>query len=180
MIWEAHKVYIRDTLINIGSRLKKERAKQIVDFLKKICTLDGTHKKSLAKNTLAELTVLQNQLCSLAMDTAKAMLAKCRRSFYEHSNKCGKLLAHALRAQQTYTFVPELIDETQQKVHATEEIADIFQKYCISLYNFPCHESDTKDSNRVTAIQAYLQNSGLPRLLDEDLTSLEEPISSLL
>lgn len=60
------------------------------------------------------------------MDRAKAMLAKCRRSFYEHSNKCGKILAYALRAQQACTFVLELLDKTQHKVHATEGIDKIF------------------------------------------------------
>lgn len=56
------------------------------------------------------------------MERVNAMLAKCRWSFYEYSNKCSTFLEHALRTQQAWTFIPELLDETQQKVNTNEEI----------------------------------------------------------
>lgn len=89
MVWEAHKSYIRGILIKIGSRLKKAKTQQTVDLLDKIRSLEATHKRILAVQALTELSA-----------PAKAVIAKCKRAFYEHSNKCGKLLVRALRAQQ--------------------------------------------------------------------------------
>lgn len=131
--------------------------------------------QSLADQSLADLTILRSQLHDLALDKAKATIAKCRRTFYEHSDKCGKLLAWALRAQQARTFVPELLDEGNAKAHATERIADIFRQYYASLYNLP--QSTREVSSRRLAIREYLQRSGVPRISDDDLTNLDEPLS---
>lgn len=93
--------------------------------------------------------------------------------FYEHSDKCGKLLVHALKGQQARTFVPELLDESRTKAHTTEEIAEIFRKYYTALYN---PMSEMENSSKRGAIQEYIQKSGLPRLSEEDLAALEEPL----
>lgn len=73
------------------------------------------------------------------------MIAKCKRTFYEHSNKCGKALARALRAQRAQAFIPELMGEGGSKVHTTEEIAEQFRKYYTSLYNLPQQSSEGGD-----------------------------------
>lgn len=105
-------------------------------------------------------------------------IAKCRHTFYEHSNKCGKLLARALQAQQARTFIPELLDEHNTTAHATEKIADIFQQYYVSLYNLSHPTSAMEESSRMVAIQEYIQHSGLPCISDEDLTNLDKPLTA--
>lgn len=112
MVWEAHKSYIRGLLIKIGSRIKKAREQQTLELLGKIRSLEATHKRSLAEQALADLTALWNQLRTMALHRAKAVIAKCRKTFYMHSNKSGKLLARALRAQRARTFIPEIYTET--------------------------------------------------------------------
>lgn len=180
MVWEAHKSYIRVILIKIGSRLKKARTQQTVDLLEKIWSLEAIRKKSLAVLVLADLTNLRRQVRSLALVRAKVMIAKCKCTFYEHSNKYGKLLARALRAQPQ-TFIPKLLSDGKTKVHATEEIADLFHKYYTSLYNLLCPSSGREKSAERKAIREYLQKSGLPRLSRGILTALEaleDPLSS--
>lgn len=157
VVWEAHKSYIRGLLIKIGSRVKKERAREIVDLLGKIKTLEFTHKQSLASQTLLELTALRNQLRSLALIKAKETISKCHRSFYEHSNKCGKLLARALRIQKARTFIPEMLNTTHKKIHTTEGIDALFRDYYKDLYNLPSPQSETDRATEKKAIQDYLQ-----------------------
>lgn len=107
------------------------------------------------------------------------MIAKCRRTFYEHSNKCGKPLPWALRAQQAHMFIPELLNETHNKVHDTEDIADLFREYYTSLYNLLRPTSEEEKSTERKTIQDYLRKSGLPHLSEEELTDLEKPISAV-
>lgn len=66
--------------------------------------------------------------------------------------------------------------EGGSKVHTTEEIADQFRKYYTSLYNLPLPLSGREKSLEQEAIRDYIQKSGLPRLPDEALKVLEEPL----
>lgn len=80
MVWEAHKGYIRGSSNKIGSHIKKARSQQIVDLLGKIRSREAIHKQSLAAQTPTDLTALQNQLQSLALFRAKALIVKCRQT----------------------------------------------------------------------------------------------------
>lgn len=93
-------------------------------------------------------------------------------------NKCGKLSARAPRTQKARAFIPKLISESNTKVHATEEIADQFRKYYISLYNLSHLFSDREKSSEHGVIRDYLQNSKLPSLSDEAVAALEALLSS--
>lgn len=178
MVWEVHKSYIRGLLIKIESWIKKARAQEIIDILAKIRSLESIHKQSLSNKTLADLPALRSQLLTLALDRAKATIIKCRRTFYEHSDKCGKLLARFLRAQQAHTFIPELLDKQGTKVHETEKLADIFRQYYTSLYNLPKSHSFEEEPSRKRAIQDYISRSGLLHIPEEDLADLDRPISA--
>lgn len=49
IVWETHKAYIRGSFIKIGTFLKKERNKQIMDLLGKSGALESVHKKCCPK-----------------------------------------------------------------------------------------------------------------------------------
>lgn len=136
------------------------------------------HKQSFAIQALADLTILRNQLRSLALDRDKAVIAKCRRMFYKQSTKCGKLVAWALKAQQAHLFVLGLLTDNHTKVHTTEEIASLFQRYYTKLYILPHLTLEREKSIECKAIQDYLQRLGLPQLSKEDLTELGKPVSA--
>lgn len=158
LVWEAHKCTNRGILIKIGTRLKKERAQQTLDLLGKIRDLESTHKQTRAIQTLWELTTLRGQLKSLAFERAKAVIAKCKHTFYEHSNKCGRLLARALKAQWAQAFIPELKGENGSKIHTTEGILDQFRKYYTALYNIKRPSLGVEQSREQEAIRAYIRD----------------------
>lgn len=71
MVWEAHKMVIRGTLIKIGACLKRERTHRTDELLTQICTLECSHKASLARSTHQELLKARKELHALLFHKTK-------------------------------------------------------------------------------------------------------------
>lgn len=99
-VWEAHKSVIRGELTAHGSRIKKEKQKEIIDLLDEINELKIKHKKYLDPSDVQQLEILH------------AGWRKYRfyaHRFYEQGKKCGQLLARQLKKQQDSRHVHNLI-----------------------------------------------------------------------
>lgn len=97
ILWEAHKTVIRGVFIKHGARIKKERERLLTELLHKIHDIESKHKTTPVTSLEAELTSLRKQTVDLLHYRAKAALQRCRKLSYESGNKCGKLLAKAVR-----------------------------------------------------------------------------------
>lgn len=67
--------------------------------------LEQKHKMSFEAKTLAELTRQRDELGSLTLHKSRAVLARCRKTYYQHRDKCGRLLVAALKEARSRTFV---------------------------------------------------------------------------
>lgn len=99
-----------------------------------------SHKQSQAQATLARVTTKREQLKTLILSKAKAKLAKCRSHFYEHSDKCGRTLARALKAKHTQSYITEVKGPGGERLIHTEEMVKAFCTYIAGLYNLDCPE----------------------------------------
>lgn len=90
-VWEAHKTVIRGELIPHGSRIKKEKQKEIIDLLEENNELEIKHKRYLDPVDVQQLETLR---CNLA----QCLDRKTKNQ--GQGNKCGRLLARQLKKQQ--------------------------------------------------------------------------------
>uniref|UniRef100_A0A803KEP9 Reverse transcriptase domain-containing protein n=1 Tax=Xenopus tropicalis TaxID=8364 RepID=A0A803KEP9_XENTR len=174
-LWLAHKCVIRGELIKIGSRLKAERNAKVQQLLTKIHTLETQHKLSKLAHVLESLTEARKEL----RDTYSSYLARAieinKKLFFEHGNKCGRLLASALKKKQLQNHITQLKTPTGQMVTTTKDIAEIFRQYYIKLYQLPTNTQRSHD--RLHACKAYIHKTNIPKLSLEQQTLLDTPIT---
>lgn len=86
-VWEAHKVGIRGELISHGSRIRKERQREIVDLLEEIHNLEVKHKAHLDPADVQKLETLWGGLSQCLDQKAKNKHRYFAHCFYEQGNK---------------------------------------------------------------------------------------------
>lgn len=95
-ILEEHKAVVRGELISQGSRLKKAGEVELQSLLMKMRSSELLHKQRTPELT-AELQSLRQEQTHLLNTRIRAQLHHLSHKFYEFGNKCGRLLARALR-----------------------------------------------------------------------------------
>uniref|UniRef100_A0A8C5QN92 exodeoxyribonuclease III n=1 Tax=Leptobrachium leishanense TaxID=445787 RepID=A0A8C5QN92_9ANUR len=153
MIWEAHKCVIRGKLIQIGAQRKKTHRESVTTLLARIHDLETEHKTSRSISVFKELTIHRAKLNTILSDQAFKSLRHTKQLFYTQGNRCGKLLARALKRKQQTTFIPKVQSDTGTDLHLNTDITEAFHKYFSTLYQLRDTPPD-KD-----AIQAYLKDS---------------------
>lgn len=101
-VWEAHKAVIRGQMIAHGSRIRKERQKEIVDLLEEI------HKDEI-KHTAGLNTVDAQRPETLLFSLSQCLDRKVKNKhryfahrFYKQGSKGGKLLARQLKKRDSH------------------------------------------------------------------------------
>lgn len=97
VVWDAHKSVISSIFIKHSACIK-ERERQLELLLSKL---------------QAELASLSNQINDLLSYRAKEALQKCRLTTYESRDKCGKILARAVRDNKNTNLHPSHQDSDQ-------------------------------------------------------------------
>lgn len=178
-LWEAHKCTIRGELISIGSKRKKQRAKETSRLINRIHYLETLHKQSLSTSTASELLDTRKSLQNLFDTKAKRFLFFKKKIYYEGGNKPGKTLARALRTHTHSTNISGIKRANGSLDVSTEDIAKHFHEYYTNLYNLPPqHTLPGLTGDRPQIIREYLVKSGLPSLEDVEANTLECPIDT--
>lgn len=134
-VWEGHKAVVRGELISQGARLKKAREGELQTLLAKIRSAELMHKKNVTPIMASELHALQQELATLLDTKIKARIRHLVHKFYEFGNKCGRLLARALKHQRATGHVHKLTSMTGASVIHSSKIANTFREYYAQLYH---------------------------------------------
>lgn len=175
-MWSAHKCFIRGILIKHGHAAKQLRTKTLSNLLTQLYTLERQHKVWPDHTTEAELVKLREAIREHSLYKAKHVVLKACRSFYEYGDKCGRLLANALRAKRSQTYVPALLTSLGSKVHTSPDMAETFSNFYSKLYNLDSTSEPT--SHTLTDVRTYLEETNLPTLTVEEREALSQPISA--
>lgn len=176
VVWEAHKVVIRGEMISQGSRLKKEKQKEITDVLEEIHKIEIKHKKSRdpeEDNKLLELRLKLTKCLDLKLKNKQRYFAH---RFYEQGSKGGKMLARQLKKLQESRHVHKLTAGNKQ-VTDSHKIAAEFQRYYRSLYSIEGDKRREEGGGRRQEIREYLRTSELPEISPAALQEMEQPIT---
>ncbi|NP_001085982.1 MGC82982 protein [Xenopus laevis] len=116
--WEAYKCVIRGILIQQGARLKRDRQKLKQNLISKIQQLDQQHKLTRATHTLSDLTKARQELKLLIQKESDRATFLLKKLYYDHGNKCGKMLARALKTRERRSHIFKMKD-SKGNVHVS-------------------------------------------------------------
>uniref|UniRef100_A0A8C5PT54 Reverse transcriptase domain-containing protein n=1 Tax=Leptobrachium leishanense TaxID=445787 RepID=A0A8C5PT54_9ANUR len=171
-LWEAHKCVIRGHLIQIGAQRKREHRKTLDTVLKRIHDLETAHKSVQSLDIFKDLTEQRAHLNSLLSQQAFKSMLLTKQTYYTQGNKCGRLLANALKQRRQATYIPKIKDRDGREHHLTKDISEAFHKYFTSLYQLrdsPPLESD---------IRSYLKDSLHSVLPPDSASALDAPFTT--
>lgn len=107
-VWEAHKAVVRGALISQGSRLKKIRQADFLRVHTELQKAELRHKANGRPEDLEKLTELRELFLRLLDRQTRKQFRFMAHRYYEHGNKCGRMLARALRKRQAQTYIHKL------------------------------------------------------------------------
>uniref|UniRef100_A0A8C5WEU2 exodeoxyribonuclease III n=1 Tax=Leptobrachium leishanense TaxID=445787 RepID=A0A8C5WEU2_9ANUR len=119
MVWEAHKCVLRGKFIQIGARLKRLRTGQIKDLLRTIHTLETSHKIHGSLDTFKELTLQRAALNDLLTRNTLRSLQISKLKYYTQGDRCGRLLANAVRQRHMATYIPKIRHTDGSMAHSS-------------------------------------------------------------
>lgn len=99
-VWCAHKAFIRGILIQLCSRIKRQRSSQFEKLLGEIRILESTNKKNPSQSTCATLSKLRTDLRSLLIERHDKYIRALRLTQYSSGNKAGKFLENRFKAKK--------------------------------------------------------------------------------
>uniref|UniRef100_A0A8C5P9T9 Reverse transcriptase domain-containing protein n=1 Tax=Leptobrachium leishanense TaxID=445787 RepID=A0A8C5P9T9_9ANUR len=173
LVWEAHKAVARGYLITQGARLKRARTSQFEELHARITTLEQTHKAHLLDATYTELMKLKAELHTLLNISALQKIRRTKQLYFEHGNKCGRLLAHSLSRQRNASYISKIRAGAQAPSSLPQDIMTLFHKHFQDTYNLP---KQTVTQNADT-IEAYLRQHLRITLSCDARQSLDRPIT---
>uniref|UniRef100_A0A8C5QK57 Reverse transcriptase domain-containing protein n=1 Tax=Leptobrachium leishanense TaxID=445787 RepID=A0A8C5QK57_9ANUR len=171
MVWEAHKCVLRGKFIQIGARLKRLRTGQIKDLLRNIHTLETLHKLQGSLDTFKELTLQRAALNDLLTSNTLRSLQITKLKYYTQGDRCGRLLANAVRQRHMTTYIPKIRRADGSIAHSSPDISTAFLSYYKSLYNL----HDTPPPSE--AIGNYLRDSYDSTISKETREALDAPFT---
>lgn len=127
IVWEAHKTVIRGIFIKHGSRIKRDKERQLNLLLTKLQATESKHKNIPSQVIERELVEIRTQINDLLQYRAKAALQKCRKTSYAYGDKCGKILAKLTKEQRLQSYIPHIMSSKDQKIALPMEISRLLR-----------------------------------------------------
>lgn len=93
ILWAAHKVTIRGTLIRMATHIKKERQMDILPLEKTFATLKSKHKKNPSKTLLDRVDATRLELNLTLTAKVEKHIRWSGAKFYSQKDKIGSMLA---------------------------------------------------------------------------------------
>ncbi|KAJ1140200.1 hypothetical protein NDU88_006558 [Pleurodeles waltl] len=100
-LWETLKVVVRGEVMSLSARDNRARREQRAVLEQKVAALERSHKSTGAARIWRELEKMRQQLRRLDWERAEYAIVRLKHKYYIGSNRCGKLLAHRLRARSS-------------------------------------------------------------------------------
>uniref|UniRef100_A0A8C5PT13 Reverse transcriptase domain-containing protein n=1 Tax=Leptobrachium leishanense TaxID=445787 RepID=A0A8C5PT13_9ANUR len=175
-LWLAHKTVIRGHLIQLGSRLKKQKLASLVSLTKDLSKWETLNKLSPSDVLTAQIKTIRTAIRQLLGEDAARSLAWSKRTYFEFANKSHTLLASKLRNQTRSKHITGARDGEGVLHTSPATVNKLFTSYFQTLYNHsPTHVSDSIPLGQ--SIDRFLSSAPLPRLSPAQRQALRHPPS---
>lgn len=176
-MWEAHKAYIRGILIAIGAAKKKESRRKGEVLYKEIYDLEQSFKNTGDQGTELEIIIKKEELKDLIEQENRALFYRLKKERYQWGDMSSKYLSKILKRKKRANYFESIQTSNGEKVHATSDIARVFQEYYGKLYSITQKEPPDRVKKRLDNTRALLNEIGLKRIAPDKLSLLEDPIT---
>lgn len=116
-------------LISLATKAKKLNQETINSFIELIKSLEKAHKRTQALSALQDLLHTRSLLRAELDKRSSRRYILGQRIFYEHSNKCGRLLAHSVQSSKTSTRIHHIRNTKGDLLVRNEDIAKEFKVF---------------------------------------------------
>ncbi|CAH2315247.1 DUF1725 domain-containing, partial [Pelobates cultripes] len=170
-VWSAHKAVIRGRFIRQSAYIKRRHQTTLLECHKQIAINKAQNKNAPTAALADKLRGLYQDLTELNAQKTQYFLHRLRATTYRHSGKASKYLANRLRTKQAANRIPHLIGHTGDKLMNPMDIVQECAHFYKQLYNLDSSGGATQ------SICSYLQGIELPKLDQNSVSALLEPIS---
>jgi len=172
VLWEGAKAVMRGKIIEISSKIKRQRLKEQLNLENKIKLLETQHKTTRMSNIATKLKETRKALDKLLSYKAEGALRFSKQRYYEMGNKASRLLAFQLRKAQANRTVSKISHPTLSRiVSQPKEVADAFASFYQNLYKEPRVQTSGRDTD------SFLTGLNLPTLSKETSKQMITPIT---
>ncbi|KAJ1123901.1 hypothetical protein NDU88_002368 [Pleurodeles waltl] len=168
-LWEGLKAVVRGEVMSLSSKDNKVRREQRAVLEQKVAALERSHKYTGTPRVWRELEKARQQLKWLDWDRAEYAVVRLKHKYYTGSNRCGKLLAHRLRAQCSAMAIKMIRSPSEGEVRMDDQMAEVFAEYYGELY--------ATDAGCGVDPAPFLADSNITPLGERDASSLDQPIT---
>uniref|UniRef100_A0AAR2JRJ2 Reverse transcriptase domain-containing protein n=1 Tax=Pygocentrus nattereri TaxID=42514 RepID=A0AAR2JRJ2_PYGNA len=171
VLWEAGKAVMRGKIISYCAQKKNKEKTLILELEQKIKSLENAYAASPQENIINSLRKLKLELNEILDKKTQFMLQRLRLENFEHGNKSGKFLANQLKLNKEKTAIHSIKDSVGNITHDPQQINNSFKDFYEALYSSQINPSDAET-------EEFLNDINLPKLNEDQITTLDSPFSS--
>lgn len=170
LLWESLKAFLRGQIISYSSYSNKKHKTRLSELLVAIGNLDQECASDPSPELFKKRLDLQTEFDLISSKSAEQMLLLTRGTFYEHSDKANRLLAHQLKRQSTSRLIPQIKNSSGILVTDPKEISASFKLFYSTLYKSEFPTNTTK-------MNQFLDNLENPTIDCDRVKELDAPLS---
>lgn len=170
VVWDSFKAYARGVMTQAINDLKRGLAHNELRLAKEALEAELQYINDPSRSNRAEWLCRERLYNSLMSSKAQKKAFFSKQSYYEHGDKCGRLLAAIARGSTDPPVISSLESPSGAVTSDPCEILNIFCAFYQDLYS-------THTEVNIIDIEAYLSSIPLPTLSAADRESLDSPIT---
>ncbi|KAJ1181229.1 hypothetical protein NDU88_006439 [Pleurodeles waltl] len=165
-LWEALKAVVRGEVMSLSARDNKARREIREELEQRVAALERSHQSTGAPRIWRELEKVRQQLKRQDWDREEYAIARLKHKYYIRSNRCGKLLAHRLRAQHAASTIKLVRSPSGVEARTSDQIVEAFAEFYRGLY--------VADERSNVAPDIFLEGIAITPLGEREASSLDQ------
>ncbi|CAH2285529.1 DUF1725 domain-containing [Pelobates cultripes] len=175
--WEAYKCVLQVHFIKICTKRKQEHNNKLKELYTRASLLEQVHRSAATDDNHCALLEARRELKNLLSRNFLYTLCKSHRFYYEHSNKCGRMLARMIQKKRRQSQITMLQTAGAPAIRRPDGIMSRFLEFYSKLYDLPAATGMEESQRKMTRIREYLERYVSRRLTQAQAESLDAPIS---
>lgn len=169
VIWDTFKAYLRGQITAFTANKKRQSQKEQLELISKIQEIDQQYALDQAPELYNQRLELKTKFDLLTTYHIENLLLKSKSTYYEHSEKTGKLLANQLKGIRAKQLITNIHTDSGDITRDLTKINNTFKIFYSKLYTSQFHGDNA-------AIKAFLEPLPTPTIPAELVEKMEAPL----
>uniref|UniRef100_M3Z6Y7 RNA-directed DNA polymerase n=1 Tax=Mustela putorius furo TaxID=9669 RepID=M3Z6Y7_MUSPF len=169
-LWDTTKAVLRGKYIAVQAFLKKQERSQVHNLTLHLKELEKEQERNPKPSRRREIIKIRAEINEIETKKTIEQINETRSWFFERINKIDKPLARLIKKKRERTQINKIMNERGEITTNTKEIQTIIRTYYEQLYG--------NKFDNLEEMDAFLETYKLPQLNQEEIESLNRPITS--